>query len=120
MKKSIFTVLIAALALIVCSCGGPDKAFNKQYNIKDGHPMTKKAIELVKTQQLEKEMPGYKIVKYTDLADLDFEGNKLHFMHIVIKHNGNTENYEYYFNEDVTYCSKKVEYILHPEMFFGE
>lgn len=117
MKKSIFSVLIAVIALILCSCGGPDKAFNKQYNIKDGHPMTKKAIELVKTQQLEKEMPGYKIVKYTDLSDLDFEGKKLHLMHIVIKHNGNTENYEYYFNDDVTNCSKKLEYVLHPEMF---
>lgn len=117
MKKSIVTVFVAVLTVVICSCGGPDKAFNKQYNIPDGNPLTKKAIELVKNQQLEKEMPGYKIVKYTDLYDMDFEGKKLHLMHIVITNNGETNNYEYYFNEDVTDCSKKIEYILHPEMY---
>lgn len=117
MKKTLTAILVAVIAVIMYSCGGPDKEFNKQYNIKDGHPQTKQAIELVKSQQLEKEMPGYKIVKYTDLADLVTEDSKIHYMQIVIKHNGNTENYCYYFNWDVTDCSKKLEYILHPELY---
>ena len=116
MKRVLTLTVIALFALIIASCGGPNKAFNKEYNVKDGNPKTKACIEMVK-KNLSKERPGAKIVKYTDVYDINTESGHYHAMVVQTKENGSVENVHWYFPEDYSFTTKKIEYLLQPDLW---
>ena len=114
MKK---LILFALIALIFAACGGPDKAFSKQFNITEAHPKTKKAVEMVK-RDIALERPGAKLVKYTNLCEMkataDHKG--YYFMIGQVKENGKVENIHYYFPDDWAFVTKSDERLIRYQM----
>ena len=106
MKKFI---IFALAALFFAACGGPDKAFSKQYNLTENHPQTKKAYEMAK-KELSMSKPGAKIVKYTYLGEVKPDGDNkgFYFMKFQVKENGNVYNIDYFFPDDWAFATKDL------------
>jgi hypothetical protein len=111
MKKTISITLIAFIVLVLVSCGGSNKSYNKQYNIKDGHPKTKDCIEMVK-HDLSLSEPAAKIVKYSDVTDLVTETATSHYMYVQVNNNGDVKNRTYYFPDDYSFVTQNTERLI--------
>lgn len=106
--------MLAALLFAFISCGGADKSFNQQYNIKDGHAKTEQCIGMVK-DMLAKDLPNAKIKKYTDVSDITTENATYHYMVVQLEDNGRLDNVDFYFPNDYSFVTKKIENLISPE-----
>lgn len=116
MRKAFIITAVALIALISASCGsGPNKAFNKEYNIKPGHPMTGKCIEMVR-DDLHRSEPAAKIVKYTDVTDIHTENATSHSMYVQVKSGGDVRNRTYYFPDDYSFVTQQLDRLVRYQL----